>query len=135
MTFPRSRTRREFSSVIRREALDRSGGICECYLLARSGIPGFNRTGCGCKVGPGNIFYEHIQTEWHSQDNNLDNCAVLTKTCWIAKTNTYDKRVIAKTKRQADRAYGTKANSYPPIPGTKRSGWKNKMRGGWERRL
>ena len=131
---PRHR-RTEFTAETRREALARSKGICECHRLARAGISGFTVQGCSRPIGPGNIFYEHIITDWHSSDNSLDNCAVLTKTCWTIKTNTHDKRVISKTKRVRDLAFGTKTNSYPPLPGTKRSGWRNKMRGGWERRL
>lgn len=121
-------TRTEFISETRRGALKRSGGICECHRLAEYGIKGFSREGCGCKVSAGNIFYEHIQTDYHSGNNSLENCAVLTKTCWNKKTNTYDKKTIAKTKRVRDRAYGTKSHSYRPIPGSKRSGIKLSMK-------
>jgi hypothetical protein len=44
MTF---RRRNEFSAPTKRSAYQRSGGICECYLLARRGIKGFSLDGCG----------------------------------------------------------------------------------------
>lgn len=127
-------TRREFTSDTKRQAVRRSGGICECHLLAKAGIPGFRLDGCGLSIGVGNCFFEHVNTSWHSGDNSLDNAAVLTRTCWRNKTRTYDLPKIAKTKRQQNMRFGIKTESGRPIAGTKRSGWKSKMSGGWERR-
>ncbi len=120
-------TRSEFNSNTRREALKRSNGYCECGLLARAGIAGFHIQGCGVRLVIGAIFYEHVNTDWHSSDNSLENAAVLTKTCWRKKTP-QDQRLIAKTKRVVDRAFGTKSFAYRPLPGTIRSGIKLSLR-------
>jgi hypothetical protein len=96
--------RRNFSNQTKRDAFDRSGGICECHL-----IPWLKRPdGCGVKLVTGAIFYEHIKTDFHSSDNSLDNCAVLSRTCWKEKTSEHDIPSIAKTKRLIDSARGIK---------------------------
>lgn len=91
--------RSEFSKQTKRAANDRSGGVCECHRC-----PGM--VPCGLPLGPGNTFYEHIVQCAISDDNSLENCAVLTKTCWKSKTATQDLPVIAKTKRIRDRHRG-----------------------------
>jgi hypothetical protein len=96
--------RRKFSTQTKRDAYDRSGGICECHR-----IPWLERPdGCGVKLVTGAIFYEHIKTDFHSSDNSLDNCAVLSRTCWREKTSEHDQPSIAKTKRLIDSARGIK---------------------------
>lgn len=127
-------TRSEFNSQTRREALERSNGYCECGLLARAGVAGFQITGCGCPIGIGNVWFEHIIPDYISRDDSLSNCAALTKTCGRLKSAMHDLPTVAKTKRQRDRVFGTKSHSSRPIVGTKRSGWRHKMSGGWERR-
>lgn len=98
--------RREFSKEVRREAHARSGGICECPRLASAGIPGFTAEGCGQRLGPANTFYEHIICDGINGEPSLDNCAVLVKTCWRIKTDTYDQPVVAKAERVFDRNIG-----------------------------
>jgi hypothetical protein len=50
------RRRLEFSAETKRQAFERSGDICECYL-----IPWLKRpNGCGAKLGIGNVFYDGI---------------------------------------------------------------------------
>lgn len=121
-------TRREFSAPTKRDAFDRSGGICECHILARRGIKGFSSEGCGQKLSPGNTFYEHVDPDALRGLNDLDNCAVLVKTCWRLKTDTYDLPRIASNNRKRDRARGIKPQDYPPLVGTRRSGIKLPMR-------
>lgn len=120
-------SRREFTKETRRDAHDRSGGVCECRLLHAAGIPGFTAEGCGQSLGDGNTFYEHINVDRHSKDNSLRNCAVLTKTCWKKKTATYDLPTIAKGDRQFDRGIGIRRGSGPPMPGSRASGWRRPM--------
>ena len=128
--------RREFSNPTKREAYDRSGGICECHRIP--GVPGLMRGGCGQRLGPGNIFYEHVDPDGKGGAPTLDNCACLTKTCWRIKTDTFDRPVVAKAKRQHDREIGIRRSSGRVMPGSKRSPWKQKLRGygrdAWERR-
>jgi hypothetical protein len=121
MTF---RRRNEFSAPTKRSAYQRSGGMCECYLLARRGIKGFSLDGCGQELSGGNTFYEHVDPDALWGVNDLGNCAVLVKTCWRLKTDTYDLPMIASNNRKRDRARGIKPQDYQPIVGAKRSGIK-----------
>jgi hypothetical protein len=124
-------TRREFSPATKREAYARSRGLCECYR-----VPPLNRpNGCGVKLISGSIFYEHIVPDNIAQDSSLENCAVLTRTCWREKTDSYDRKIIAKSNHSRDRNRGiARAFRSRPIIGTKRSGWKHYMAGEWVRR-
>lgn len=119
MTF---RRRLEFTAATKREAYDRSRGICECHR-----IPGW--TGCGCLLGPGNTFYEHINPDNLGGANDLDNCAALTKTCWKRRTAEHNLPVIAKANRQRDRERGIKPIPRQVLAGTFRSGLKLPMNG------
>lgn len=120
MTFHR---RNNFTKETKRLAFERSNGICECHL-----IPHVFKVACGCKLTDGNTFYEHIDPDAISGRNDLDNAAALTKTCWSFKTNSYDKRVIAKSNRTLDRSRGIRGAQFNPLPGTKASGIKMPMR-------
>lgn len=127
MTF---RRRLEFSAATKRDAFSRSGGICECHR-----IPWLNRPdGCGVKLVAGGIFYEHLIQDAIRQDNSLSNCAVLSRTCWREKTARIDLPTIAKSNRTRSKHIGAVATPQQVIVGTKASGWKNFMRGGWARR-
>lgn len=90
-----------FSASVKRQAFERSGGICECHLM-----PHIFKVACGAALTSGNTFYEHIDPDAMSGRRDLDNCAVLTKTCWKYKTARYDLPVIAKSKRVRDRVRG-----------------------------
>jgi hypothetical protein len=124
------RRRLEFSAQTKRDAFARSGRVCECHL-----IPWLRRPdGCGVTLTAGNIFYEHVNPDHIRQDNSLDNCAVLTKTCWSEKTPRYDLPVIAKSRRTFAKHIGAVVAPQQVIVGTIASGWKKHMRGGWSRR-
>jgi 5-methylcytosine-specific restriction enzyme A len=99
---PRSR-RLEFSSATRREAWERAGGICECHRVACLSRP----EGCGLKLGILNgVYYEHISQAAIVDDNSLENCAVLVRTCWKEKTALHDIPAVAKSNRVRDKARG-----------------------------
>lgn len=127
-------TRSNFTTETKRLAVKRSNGICECHLLAKAGVPGFSVNGCGVFIGVGNTFFEHIEPSYFAGRNDLDNIAAISRTCWKTKTAKFDLPKIAKTKRQQNMRFGIKSESGQAIAGTKRSGWKSFMRGGWERR-
>lgn len=121
--------RREFTKETRRAAFARSGGVCECHLVPQLKRP----RGCGQRLGSGNTFYEHIIQDGIGGDPSLDNCAALVKTCWREKTDLHDAPTVAEAKRQRDRDIGigrADLNS-PPLPGSKRSGWKNHLGRHW----
>jgi hypothetical protein len=122
-------SRREFSTETKRQAVRRSGGICECHLLAKAGVPGFRLDGCGVQIGIGNCFFEHIEPSYFAGRNDLDNIAAISRTCWKTKTAKYDLPKIAKVKRQQNMRFGIKSDSGPPIPGSKRSAFRKKVNG------
>lgn len=104
--FPR---RREFPNPVKRAAYQRSNGICECYLIKN--VEGLVPGGCNKPLGPGNLFYEHINPDGAGGSNDLDNAACLSKTCWQIKTRTFDRPVVAKVLRQRDMQIGVKTGS------------------------
>lgn len=129
--------RREFPNSVKRAALKRcidNGALCECHLLVN--VPGIVPGGCGRRIGPGNTFYEHVNPDGNGGGSTLENCCVLTKTCWSIKTRRYDQPLVARTKRLFDRHHHINRKPSQPMPCGKNSGWKMPMRG-WhaERRL
>lgn len=65
--------------------------------------------------------------------NEPDNLQVLCGHCHKQKTRTKDIPTIAKVTRTREKQQGVRRTS-KPMPGSKRSGWKHKMNGDWERR-
>lgn len=117
--------RAEFSSSVKRTALERSAGICECHL-----IPHVFAVACGRPIGTGNTFFEHIDPDAISKRNDIENCAVLCRTCWRAKTDSYDKPTIAKARRIRDVNFGIKDRWRRRLPGSRDSNIKIKIGGG-----
>jgi 5-methylcytosine-specific restriction protein A len=124
--------RREFSAKVRVAAFQRSGGFCECHRLVN--VPGIVPGGCGARLEAGRINYEHIIPDNVGGEPTLDNCAVLTRTCWRIKTDGYDAPIVAKGRRRERAHIGAKTRSRNLMPGSKGSGWKRKMDGTVERR-
>lgn len=120
------RGRREFSAATKRDAFERSGGICECHLVWQLPTSG---TGCGLTLGHGNTFYEHIDPDALYGANDLGNCAALVRTCWSLKTKSYDIPAITKDRHVADFARGIKQRFGRPITGSVASGIKLRMNG------
>lgn len=116
-----TRTRREFPNSVKRAARERAAGICECHRVPQ--LPTFGKS-CGCKLGPGNTFFEHVNPDGLTGDPVLENCCALCKTCWRIKTSTYDIPRIAEAKRRQDRDSGIGRSVYRPLIGTRRSGIK-----------
>lgn len=116
--------RLNFTTATQRRALARSNGICECHL-----IPHVFEVACGRPLGPSNTFYEHIVCDQLKPDNSVENCAVLTKTCWKLKTATYDLPTIAKAKRNHDRNNGIRDPWKKRLPGGRHDNIKLKMNG------
>lgn len=105
--------RNEFTNATKRAAHERSGGVCECHRVRQ--LPGYGE-GCGVRLSEGNTFYEHIEQDYFTSDNSLDNCAVLSRTCWKTKTSTADLPAVAKSKRVRDRGRGIAKQVFKPMP-------------------
>lgn len=102
-------SRLEFTAKTKRAAFERSGGICECAI-----VPMLNRPqGCGTRLTEGRIRYEHIVPAELTRDNSLENCAAMSLGCWREKTDSYDRKVIAKSNHQRDRARGVRKARTP----------------------
>ncbi|MEQ8822780.1 MAG: HNH endonuclease signature motif containing protein [Filomicrobium sp.] len=110
--------RSEFSKKTKLAAWERSGGYCEC--------------GCNQKI-IGTPEYDHIIEDMIDGGNDLENCRVMTKKCHRLKTE--ERRPeLDKTRRSFEKRIGVRKRKGRPMPGTRTSGWKQKMDGSWERR-
>jgi len=108
--------RAEFSKRTRLEAFERANGYCEQ---------------CGIKLKAGNHEYHH--KSFDSSDNTFSNCVLLCRDCHSRITKERAP-LIAKSNRIRERIAGIKRISGRPLPGTRRSKFKHKMNGTWERR-
>lgn len=81
------------------------------------------------RARPGNTFYEHIICDGIDGEPTLENCAVLTRTCWHLKTNSYDKPIVAKARRVGDRHRNIKPYVARPLPGRRDSNIRIRMSG------
>jgi len=83
--------RREFPSSVKEQAYKRSNGNCEQ---------------CTRKLGPGDVFYDHVIADGLGGPPELKNCAVLCRSCHDTKTRTSDVPLIAKGRRVRRRHIG-----------------------------
>lgn len=95
-------SRAEFSKETKRQALKRSGKLCEA-IGKIFGLPPGKR--CNASLAKG-VRFEHINPDANSKDNSLENCGAVCLVCWRWKTDHYDKPLVAKTVRQRDKANG-----------------------------
>lgn len=121
--------RKEFPLKVKDAALKRSNGVCECHLVSQ--LPTFE-VGCGCALGPGNTYFEHVNPDGLTGEPTLENCAALCRTCWALKTKTYDIPVIAKAKRVRRKHVGIRRPSR--FACARNSKWKKKLDGSVVRR-
>ena len=127
-----SNPRREFSARTRRQAWERANGFCEGMVPFDCGHapPIFAR--CMAPLTRGRYQYDHIDPDWFSKDNELENCQVLCTRCHKDKT-AGDIKHIAKSKRIIDRGIKARVAKHP-MPGSKTSGWKKTFNHGWVKR-
>jgi 5-methylcytosine-specific restriction endonuclease McrA len=111
-------SRQEFSVSVKRAAAKRANGHCE---------------ECTRRLSVGDYHYDHAVADQLGGAPTLDNCRVLCRSCHRAKTRSRDLPQIAKAKRREQRHMGIR-KSGRPMPGSRASGWKQKVGGGWERR-
>jgi len=94
--------RANFSKPTKRQALARSGGMCEASG-SFYGLPDGRR--CNAPLAYG-VEYDHLILDANSKDNSLENCRAVCPKCHSWKTNNVDKQTAAKTVRQQDRDRG-----------------------------
>ncbi len=121
--------RREFKRQTKRDALRRSGGLCE----ARGTMYGLDEgQRCNASLGYG-VEFDHIILDANSKDNSLENCAAVCVKCHKWKTARHDIPKAAKTLRQQDKDRGIRRRSTFACA---RSGpFKQKIGGGVVRRV
>lgn len=108
-----SASRQEFTKKTKLAAFARAGGRCEC--------------GCGKKLMPGDVEYDHITAAALGGDNSLENCRVLSRACHRAKTNG-DVAAIAKSNRNRAKHIGAHKSKHPMRCG-RHSKFKKKLDG------
>jgi hypothetical protein len=102
----------EFTKQTKREAWDRSGGLCEASGELY-GLPPGQRCNMPLRTG---VEYDHIILEANSHDNSLGNCAAVCPPCHRYKTDKHDTPTAAKTQRQEDKNIGIRSKVYRPFP-------------------
>ncbi|MBL8582823.1 MAG: HNH endonuclease [Rhizobiaceae bacterium] len=114
--------RREFSKQTKREALQRSGLLCEAVGVMYGLDP---RHRCNAPLGYG-VEFDHVILDANSKDNSLENCAAVCIKCHKWKTAKHDTPLAAKTVRQRDKlGLGIKSRStFPKKPEGYKHDWK-----------
>lgn len=100
--------RDEFSKQTKREANDRSGGLCEAVGVMY-GLEPDKR--CNAPLGKGRQ-HDHILACSNGGDNSLENCAAICIPCHAFKTAKIDIPRAAKTQRIADKHSGVTRPKY-----------------------
>lgn len=95
--------RHEFSKPTRRDALRRSGGLCEATGPVYGLAPGQR---CNAPLSHGVEFDHYPVPATDPGSDTLDNCVACCKTCHRHKTSTYDVPMQAKGKRVSDKHNG-----------------------------
>lgn len=99
-----ARSRRyEFSKQTKREALQRSGKLCEAVGPVY-GLPPGQR--CNAPLDNGVEFDHYPAPATDKGSDTIENCVATCKTCHRFKTSTFDVPVQAKTKRVSDKHQG-----------------------------
>ena len=95
-------SRSEFSKATKREALQRSGMLCEA-VDERYGLDAGKR--CNGPLAYG-VQFDHVIADSHGGEPSLDNCAAVCPDCHKTKSASYDTPVAAKIKRIRDKHLG-----------------------------
>lgn len=103
-------SRKEFTTKTRKEALKRSGGICEA-VGDWYGLPAGERCRNDLSYG---VQYDHMILDANSKDNSLDNCRAVCPKCHGWKTANRDTPLAAKTVRQGSMGKRTKVKAKIP---------------------
>lgn len=89
--------RKEFGTKVRKQALARSGKVCEA-VGAWYGLPADQRCTRDLSYG---VEYDHYILDANSKDNSLGNCRAVCPKCHDWKTRNRDTPLAAKTVAQS----------------------------------
>ena len=95
-------TRQEFTKATKRQALSRSGKLCEAIGIQYGLAPD---TRCNAPLSHG-LEFDHILAASNGGDNSLENCCAVCIRCHKFKTEKHDTPRAAKTKRMGDKYIG-----------------------------
>ena len=98
-------TRHEFTKTTKREALARSGGLCEATGPVYGLEPGQR---CNATLSHGVDFDHYPVPATDKGSDTADNCVACCRTCHRFKTSTYDVPMQAKGRRIRDKHAGIK---------------------------
>lgn len=98
---------REFSRQVKRDALKRSGKLCEAVGPLYGMAEGQR---CNAPLDYG-LEFDHVVLFANSRDSSLENCAAVCIKCHKRKTARHDTPLAAKTVRQQDKANGIRKRS------------------------
>jgi hypothetical protein len=104
--------RREFGAKVRKQALARSGKVCEA-AGDWYGLPAGQR--CTRLLSYG-VEYDHLILDANSHDNSLENCRAVCPKCHDHKTRTRDTPLAAKTVAQSLMGMKTRPRQSIPSP-------------------
>lgn len=100
--------RHEFGKPVKRQALARSGGLCECVGEVYGLAPGKR---CNAPLTQG-VEFDHYPLPASERDSDgIENCVAACKTCHGFKTRTFDIPMQAKGKRVSDKHLGIRRPS------------------------
>lgn len=94
--------RKEFSKAVKRDALLRSGGLCEA-VGPLYGLEPEQR--CNVKLSYG-VHFDHVNADSNGGEPTLENCAATCPHCNMFKAHKHDTPRAAKVKRQFDKHNG-----------------------------
>ena len=112
--------RLEFSKSVKEAALERAAGHCEC--------------GCAEPFSSQLIYGHWPVPAALGGPGTLENCRVHNLRCELRMTSARDRPMIDKAKRGMEKIHGLRTSRYRPLDGTRKSGWRKRMSGEWERR-
>ncbi len=117
--FIRPAPRKRHPDKVRREVWIREKGICHIGKH---------------KIMPGTSWHlEHPDCLTDGGSDDPCDLRLACEDCHTFKTSRENAR-RAKERRIFDKHFGIKQSKFPPLPGCRRSQWKHKLTGEWERR-
>lgn len=123
------RNRREFSKATKRLAYQRCCGGDGTPRCESIHVPSLADLGCNRVLRQGDFHYHHIFAAALGGDNDIENVAVLCRTCHAITSRENEVPVIAQDRRVSDLAHGIKDPWRRRLPGARDSAIRVKVDG------